>query len=30
MTQQPRTVAQPPRKKKLGTKQIKRGIQLPR
>jgi hypothetical protein len=30
MTQQPRTVAQPPRKQKLGTKQGKRGIQLPR
>jgi hypothetical protein len=30
MTQQPRTIAQPPRKKKLGSKQSKRGIQLPR
>jgi hypothetical protein len=29
MPQQPRTVVQPPRKKKLGAKQIKRGA-LPR
>jgi hypothetical protein len=30
MAQQPRTVTQPPRKKQLGTKQSKRGLQLPR
>jgi hypothetical protein len=30
MQQQPRTVTQPPRKKNLGTKQGKRGLQLPR
>jgi hypothetical protein len=30
MPQQPRQVVQPPRKKKLGTKQIKRGGALPR
>jgi hypothetical protein len=29
VTPQQRTVAQPPRKKKLGTKQLKRGV-LPR
>jgi hypothetical protein len=30
MPQQPRSIVQPPRKKKLGSKQPKRGAQLPR
>jgi hypothetical protein len=30
MAQQPRTVIQPPRKKQLGPKNLKRGAQLPR